>query len=166
MTDHRELPHVALSRQAHDRHGVLRTDEDWLEKSWADPATRVLVISGSRLHLVDGRIEWVGSEDAPAGLRILLGERDGVQHFAVVVTPDDAPGSREEWVPLRGALRHSRPTGSPTARWCSTRSASPSGCMRRGTARAAVASSSPGRPATCCTAPTAVVTSSRAPTLR
>ena len=82
----------------------MRTDEDWLEKSWADPATRVLVISGSRLHLVDGRIEWVGSEAAPAGLRILLGERDGVQHFAVIVTPDDAPGSREDWVPLRGAL--------------------------------------------------------------
>lgn len=104
-THERELPHVALSRQAHDRHGLMRTDEDWLNRSWADPATRVLVISGSRLHLVDDRIEWVSSANAPAGLRILLGERDGVQHFAVVVTPDDAPGSREEWVPLRGALQ-------------------------------------------------------------
>jgi NAD+ diphosphatase len=101
---HRELPHVALSRQAHDRHGLLRTDEGWLEERWADPATRVLVIAGSRLHLVEDRIEWVGSDEAPDGLRILLGERDGVHHFAVVVDPDDVRGPREEWVPLRGAL--------------------------------------------------------------
>jgi NAD+ diphosphatase len=103
-THERELPHVALSRQAHDRHGMLRTDEGWLEDRWADPATRVLVIAGSRLHLVDDRIEWVGSDAAPAGLRILLGERDGVTHFAVVVEPEEASGSREEWVSLRGAL--------------------------------------------------------------
>ena len=101
---HRELPHVALSRQAHDRHGLLRSDEDWLEERWADPATRVLVIAGSRLHLVEDRIEWVGPDAAPAGLRILLGERDGVHHFAVVVEPDDVRGPQEEWVPLRGAL--------------------------------------------------------------
>jgi NAD+ diphosphatase len=103
-TDERELPHVALSRQAHDRHGMLRTDEGWLEDRWADPSTRVLVIAGSRLHLVDDRIEWVDSDSAPSGLRILLGERDGVTHFAVVVEPDQVTGSREEWVPLRGAL--------------------------------------------------------------
>ena len=103
-THDRELPHVALSRQAHDRHGLLRSDEDWLEERWADPATRVLVIAGSRLHLVEDRIAWVGPDAAPAGLRILLGERDGVHHFAVVVEPDDVRGPQEEWVPLRGAL--------------------------------------------------------------
>jgi NAD+ diphosphatase len=102
--DQRELPHVALSRQAHDRHGLLRTDEDWLQEQWADPRTRVLVVAGSRLRPVDGRLAWVSSAEAPDGLRILLGERDGIQHFAVVVSPEDAPGRREEWVPLRGAL--------------------------------------------------------------
>ena len=100
----RVLPHVALSRQAHDRHGLLRTDADWLDRTWADPATRVLVISGSRLRPVDGRIDWLPSAEVPDGLRVLLGEREGVQHFAVVVDPADAPGDRADWVPLREAL--------------------------------------------------------------
>ena len=103
-SDARELPHVALSRMAHDRHGLFRTDDAWLDAQWADPGTRVLVIAGSRLRPVDGRIQWVPSSEAPEGLRILLGESDGVQHFAVVVDPSAAPGVREEWLPLRGAL--------------------------------------------------------------
>ena len=55
----RVLPHVALSQHAHDRHGELREDEGWLEDRWADPATRVLVLSGTRLRPVEGRITWV-----------------------------------------------------------------------------------------------------------
>ncbi len=35
---------------------------------------------------------------------MLLGERDGVTRFAVMADPDDVPGEREEWVPLRGLL--------------------------------------------------------------
>lgn len=104
MSLDRELPHVALSRQAHDRHGEQRKDEDWLDAQWADPRTRVLVVVGSRLRPVDGRIEWVAPDEAPEGLRVLLGERDGVQHFAVVIDPEQAPGPREDWVPLRDAL--------------------------------------------------------------
>ena len=46
--DLRDLPHVALSRHAHDRHGDLRTDDAWLDEQWADPATRVLVVAGTR----------------------------------------------------------------------------------------------------------------------
>lgn len=97
----RTLPHVALSEHAHDRHGELREDDGRLEASWADPRTRVLVIAGSRLRPVQGRITWVPSAEAPEGLRILLGERDGVWHFAVIVDPDEAPGDRDEWVVLR-----------------------------------------------------------------
>jgi NAD+ diphosphatase len=100
----RELPHVALSRHAHDRHGMLRTDADWLDRQWADPRTRVLVVAGSRLRAVDDRLVWVSPAEAPDGARVLLGEREGVQHFAVVVDPDDAPGVPEEWMPLRGVL--------------------------------------------------------------
>jgi NAD+ diphosphatase len=99
----RELPHVALSRQAHDRHGALRTDESWLDTVWSDPATRVLVVAGTRVRLHDGRLLFVSPDVAPEGRRILLGERDGVQHVAVVMEPDRADDS-EEWVPLRGAL--------------------------------------------------------------
>ncbi|KQT91574.1 NADH pyrophosphatase [Marmoricola sp. Leaf446] len=101
----RTLPHVALSQHAHDRHGELRRDEAWLDERWRDPATRVLVISGARLRPVDGEVAWVSSADAPAGgLRLLLGERDGVEHFALLVDPTEAPGEREEWVPLRSVV--------------------------------------------------------------
>jgi NAD+ diphosphatase len=101
----RVLPHVALSEHAHDRHGLMRTDEGWLDERWADPTTRVLVLSGARLRPVDGRLVWVSPEEAPAGLRVLLGERDGVVHFAVIVEPDDAPGDRDEWVVLRAIVQ-------------------------------------------------------------
>ncbi len=99
------LPHVALSQHAHDRHGALREDDGWLEDRWADPATRVLVVAGARVRPVDGRISWVSSDEAPAGLRVLLGERDGVQHFAVIVDPLEAPGDRDEWVVLRQVVQ-------------------------------------------------------------
>ncbi len=101
----RMLPHVALSRRAHDRHGLLRTDDGWLEERWADPRTRVLVIAGARVRPVGGRLTWVSPQEAPEGLRILLGERDGVEHFAVVVEPDRAPGDPEEWVVLRALVQ-------------------------------------------------------------
>lgn len=100
-TPGRTLPHTALSQHAHDRHGELRKDDEWLTRTWSDPATRVLVLSGARLRLVDGRVPWVSPQEAPEGLRLLLGERDGVEHVAVVVDPDTAPGAREDWVPLR-----------------------------------------------------------------
>ncbi len=100
----RVLPHVALSRHAHDRHGLLRTDEAFLEERWSRPGTRVLVIAGTRVRPQDGGLVWVSADDAPDGLRLLLGERDGVEHFAVLVDPHDAPGEREDWVPLRAVM--------------------------------------------------------------
>ncbi len=101
----RVLPHVALSQHAHDRHGLHRKDEAWLDERWADPATRVLVIAGARLRPVDGRVNWVSPDQAPQGVRVLLGERDGVQHFAVIVDPSEAPGDRDEWVVLRAIVQ-------------------------------------------------------------
>ena len=65
----------------------------------------MLVIAGARLRPVDGRIAWVSPAEAPDGLRVLLGERDGVQHFAVIVDPSDAPGDRDEWVVLRAIVQ-------------------------------------------------------------
>ncbi|MCW2868519.1 MAG: hydrolase [Marmoricola sp.] len=98
-----DLPHVALSRHAHDRHGLLRTDETYVEDLWQRPGTRVLVLSGTRVQPVDGGLRWVGTDEAPAGLRILLGERDGVEHFAVVVDPAVVE-DRHGWVPLREVM--------------------------------------------------------------
>ena len=104
MTSDRPLPHVALSAHAHNRLGLQRTDEAWLQDRWADPATRVLVVAGSRLRPVDGTVAWLAPDDAPEGRRVLLGEHDGVTHLAVLVPPEAAPGDRDEWVPLRSVL--------------------------------------------------------------
>lgn len=116
MTSDRLLPHVALSAHAHNRLGLQRTDEAWLEERWRDPATRVLVVSGSRVRLVGEAIAWVSPQDAPAGRRVLLGERDGALHVAVIVDPADAPGAREDWLPLRvvlGLLADRTPDDAP-----------------------------------------------------
>jgi NAD+ diphosphatase len=90
----RTFPHVALSAHAHNRQGMLRTDQEWLDRQWADPGTRVLVVAGSRIRPVDGEVSWVPPDDAPAaGTRVLLGEREGRTWFALIVDPDEAPGS-------------------------------------------------------------------------
>ncbi|MGH3362971.1 MAG: NAD(+) diphosphatase [Nocardioides sp.] len=101
----RTFPHVALSAHAHNRHGLQRTDDAWLDRTWADPDTRVLVVAGTRVRPVDGRLAWVTPAETPAeGTRVLLGERDGRMHLALVVPPEDAPGDRDEWLALRGLL--------------------------------------------------------------
>lgn len=100
----RALPHLALSAHAHNRVGERRTDEAWLERRWADPGTRVLVVAGNRLRPVDGAAVWVSPAEAPPGTRVLLGEVDGVARFAVLSDPAAVDGPREEWVPLRGVL--------------------------------------------------------------
>lgn len=97
--EQRDLPHVAFSRYAHDRIADRRTDAAWLEETWASPTTRVLAVAGSRLRTDP---LWVPPAQAPEGTRVLLGERDGVVHFAVVA-PQDTPGS---FVTLRAALPH------------------------------------------------------------
>ncbi len=104
MSSERLLPHAALSAHAHNRIGLRRTDQEWLDARMADPATRVLVVAGNRLRPVDGAIAWVSPADAPAGTLVLLGDSDDVVHVAVIVAPEDAPGAPEEWVPLRDVL--------------------------------------------------------------
>ena len=104
VTSDRTLPHVALSRHAHNRLGLRRTDEEWLAAVRRDPAARVLVVAGNRLRSVDGEIRWTSPDEAPDGTLVLLGTRDDVVHLAVIVAPEDAPGDADEWVPLRGVL--------------------------------------------------------------
>ena len=95
--------HQQMAAGAHDRAALRRADDAWLEERWADPATRVLVVSGTRIRPVDGRVEWVSPAQAPEGLRVLLGEWEGQAWFAVVT---DAGLSKQEqgWLPLRGLL--------------------------------------------------------------
>ena len=104
MASERPLPHVALSAHAHNRLGLQRTDDAWLDERWADPATRVLVVAGNRVRQVGGAVDWIAPGAVPEGRRILLGDQGGVVHVAVVLDAEDAPGSPDEWVPLRNVL--------------------------------------------------------------
>lgn len=100
-------PHERLAANPHDRIAEHRTDDDWLAERWADPGTRVLVVSGTRIRPRDGQIEWVSPADAPEGLRVLLGEQEGRAWFAVIVDAEVSKGAEKgEWTPLRGLLPH------------------------------------------------------------
>ena len=99
-----DQPHLRLSAGAHDRHGAHRKDDDWLAARWADPTSRVLVVSGTRVRPVEGTLPWVTPAEAPDGLRILLGERDGTMYWAVVTGPEVAASQEGGWYPLRGLL--------------------------------------------------------------
>jgi NAD+ diphosphatase len=120
---------IALSRRTHERIGGRRTDAAWLEQVWADPATRVLVLAGSRFPAVGDEHEvavaWRRPGQAPDGVRVLLGEQAGVVHVAVLADepaagdasggegptgqgPADA-GTEETWETLRSVGTRLRP---------------------------------------------------------
>ncbi|MBB6173256.1 NAD+ diphosphatase [Nocardiopsis mwathae] len=125
----------ALSRGTVDMAGHLRDDDAWLEKAWADPATRVLVLAAgdpgaygwralngrqSRLlvETVDGRpsLVFVSPADAPEGDHYLLGvDGEGRAYFALRTGGEDAlPETEGTWrASLRevGALLDDRDTG-------------------------------------------------------
>ena len=92
----------ALATTSYDRIAHRRTDEDWLEAAWADPSTRVLSVAGTRLHAPGGELEWVAPHDAPDGMRVLLGEADGVASFAVIAGRELA--TDDSWVGLRAVM--------------------------------------------------------------
>lgn len=92
-----------MAQGAHDRAGVRRSDQAWLDRTWADPATRVLVIAAGRLRPANGRPDWISTAEAPDGLRLLLGEHEGVWHFALLL--DEVPAPPEFWVGLRTIIQ-------------------------------------------------------------
>ena len=97
-----DFAHLALARDPHDRLGLRRTDDAWLDERWSDPAGRVLVVSGTRVRPRDGELEWVPTAQAPDGVRILLGDRDGTTWWAVIVDAGLAKAEPDHWFPLRG----------------------------------------------------------------
>ena len=95
---------IALSVRTHDRVGERRTDEDWLAETWADPETRIVPVAGTAFPVDDagGAVRWHASDGLPEdGLRIFLGTRDGVAHFALVV---DEPTDEGRWTGFRGVV--------------------------------------------------------------
>jgi NAD+ diphosphatase len=82
------LGRLALSRSTIDRATVRRADASWVAAAWADPRTRVLVVSDSQalVRSADGRpdLVFVSPADAPEGTRFLLGvDTDDVAYFGV-----------------------------------------------------------------------------------
>ena len=74
------LDSLALSRGTVDRLTEQRTDTAWLDAAWADPRTRVLVVSdGQAMARVDDEqaaLVFVPPRQAPEGTRFLLGRDD------------------------------------------------------------------------------------------
>ena len=94
-----ELGQLPLARATHHRVAPLRADEGWLARAWADPATRVLVVTDGQVP-VDGTGEALAFRaptEVAADERLLLGIVAGRAYFAV--PGEQAPdGSRSAGV--------------------------------------------------------------------
>ncbi len=82
------LGRLALSRSTVDRATTRRNDAEWIAAAWADPRTRVLVVTDSRaLVRSEGdqlELEFLEPGEAPEGTRFLLGvDDDGIAYFGV-----------------------------------------------------------------------------------
>ncbi len=65
----------------------------------------MLVVAGNRVHAPLGRIDWVSPHEAPAGVRLLLGEREDRAWFASILPAGQPEHTAEDgWVSLRGLL--------------------------------------------------------------
>jgi NAD+ diphosphatase len=96
---------IALSVRTHDRVGERRVDEAWLERTWGQPSTRIVHIAVTRIPVSeDGTtVRWHAADELPTqGLRIFLGEREGVSHFALVV---DEPLDEGRWTTMRDVVQ-------------------------------------------------------------
>ena len=111
------LDSLALSRGTVDRLTEKRADPEWLDAAWADPGTRVLVVSdGQALARIDDEsaaLVFVPPDQAPEGTRFVLGQdADGTVYFGVSGPLPPAPdGTRP--APLRevGTLLGDRDAG-------------------------------------------------------
>ncbi len=79
---------IALAKHEVERSTHLRSDEDWLAKTWDEPGTRVLVIEDGQAlaRIGEGTAEliFVSPQEAPEGTRFLLGvDSDGVAYYGV-----------------------------------------------------------------------------------
>jgi NAD+ diphosphatase len=119
-----DLGPLALSRGTLDRATEKRTDVGWLEKAWADPRTRVLVVEEGRAPVRYGQdgqdpaLVLVPPAEVPADApRYLLGQdAGGVVYFAVRASltagrEPDADGVRAVLLRSAGAVLSDRDAG-------------------------------------------------------
>lgn len=93
-----------LARYRHDRVAHRRSDVEWIDRAWADPSSRVVLVSaaGTTPSLTGRSLDLrAPSEVGLTGDRILLGEADGVVYFAVLAV-DDTSTPMSDGVPWRG----------------------------------------------------------------
>ena len=88
MTSAGPLGELALARGTVDRVTKRRTDQDWIDRAWKDPRSRVLVVSDGQAlvwEAADGvELVLIPPEAAPSGTRFLLGQdADEVVYFGV-----------------------------------------------------------------------------------
>jgi NAD+ diphosphatase len=108
---------LALSRGTVDRVTHRRADAEWLDAAWAEPASRVLVVSaGQALVREDGDrmdLVFVAPGDAPDGTRLLLGQdADEVVYFGVSAPlPPPPAGTRPAYLREAGTLLGDRDAG-------------------------------------------------------
>jgi NAD+ diphosphatase len=111
------LGDLALSRGTVDRVTHRRNDSQWLDAAWADPRTRVLVVSGGktlvREHDEQVELVFVPPGQAPRGTRFLLGQdADGIVYFGVSADlPEGLDGVRPAWLREVGTLLGDRDAG-------------------------------------------------------
>lgn len=109
MPDAGLLRSLTLARGDLDRAAERRDDAAWLEATWADPATRVVVVRRGRAatrRSAEGSAELVllaPGEVAEDGVRVLLAVEDGVAFLALLVDEDAPEGDLDgvRWNGLR-----------------------------------------------------------------
>ena len=99
---------IALSVRTHDRVGERRTDEAWLAEAWTALTTRIVPVAGTKFPVDEAgeAVRWHTAADLPeTGMRIFLGARDDVAHFALVV---HEPLDDGRWTTLREVVQRLR----------------------------------------------------------
>jgi NAD+ diphosphatase len=95
----------------------LRTDAEWLEAAWASQKTRVILVADGQALIrtgddEDAELVFVSPEDAPDGVRFLLGvDADQIPYFGVLAPAKDQPGTRKAGLREAGHLLSDRDAG-------------------------------------------------------
>ncbi len=84
------LPDYPFRRAAHDRLAERRTDHKFLDRTWRDAATRVLVVRDGELACNQSadQLRFVSPAEAPSGERVLLGRARDTVCFAMISAND------------------------------------------------------------------------------
>jgi NAD+ diphosphatase len=110
------LGRLALSRSGVDRVTQRRGDTAWLDGTWADPRSRVVVVHGGQalVDTGDGQfgLVFVPPAEAPEGTRLLLGvDAEGVAYWGVIAAdvPWDEAGGPGESATVRSSSDDLKP---------------------------------------------------------